>query len=50
MKYWEIIERSGLQTRIPATESISLCADEMLTAFLELERVARESLRFQNAE
>jgi len=25
-------------------------ADEKLTAFLELERVARESLRFQNAE
>jgi hypothetical protein len=25
-------------------------ADEMLTAFLELERVPRESLRFLNAE
>jgi hypothetical protein len=25
-------------------------ADEKLTAFLELERVTRESLRFQNAE
>jgi hypothetical protein len=25
-------------------------ADEELTAFLELERVTRESLRFQNAE
>ena len=27
-----------------------VCADEKLTAFLELERVTRESLRFQNAE
>jgi len=25
-------------------------ADEMLTAFLKLERVTRQSLRFQNAE
>jgi hypothetical protein len=25
-------------------------SDELLTAFLELERVTRESLRFQNAE
>jgi hypothetical protein len=25
-------------------------AEEILTAFLELERVTRESLRFQNAE
>jgi hypothetical protein len=25
-------------------------ADEMLTAFLELERVTRKSMRFQNAE
>jgi hypothetical protein len=25
-------------------------ADEILTAFLELEKVTRESLRFQNAE
>jgi hypothetical protein len=35
-------ERSGLQTRIAATESVSLCgADEKLTAFLELESVIR---------
>ena len=28
----------------------TVVADDKLTAFLELERVARESLRFQNAE
>jgi hypothetical protein len=28
----------------------TVIADDKLTAFLELERVARESLRFQNAE
>jgi hypothetical protein len=31
-----------LQTRIAATENVSLCpADELLTAFLELEAVLR---------
>jgi hypothetical protein len=38
-------ERSGLLTRIAVVG-----ADERLTAFRELERVTRESLRFQNAE
>jgi hypothetical protein len=27
-----------------------VCSEEKLTAFLELERITRESLRFQNAE
>jgi hypothetical protein len=30
-------ERSGLQTRVATTESVSSRADEKLTAFLELE-------------
>jgi len=35
-------ERSGLQTRIRAMESVSLLtADEKLTVFLELESVIR---------
>jgi hypothetical protein len=29
-------EKSGLLTHIAATESISLCADEKLTAFMEI--------------
>ena len=35
-------ERSGLQTRIATTESVSLCK---LTAFLELESVIRTAER-----
>ena len=35
-------EQSGLQTRIATTESVSSCADEMLTAFLELQRAMHE--------
>ena len=34
-------EQSGLQKRIATTESISLCADEKLTALLELESAIR---------
>jgi hypothetical protein len=36
-------ERSGLQTRIGATESVSLRADEKLIAFIELESAIRGS-------
>jgi hypothetical protein len=44
-------EGSGLLTHIATTgRRFVVRADEKLTAFLELERVARESLRFQNAE
>jgi hypothetical protein len=39
-----------LQTGIAATESVSLCGDEKLSAFVELERISRESLRFPNVE
>jgi hypothetical protein len=42
-------ERFGLQTHTEMTESV-VRADEKLTAFLELERVTRKSLRFQNAD
>jgi hypothetical protein len=36
-------EQSGLLTHIATTESVSLgAADEKLTAFLDLERVARD--------
>jgi hypothetical protein len=31
-------ERFGLLTRTATTESVTLCTDEKLTAFLELER------------
>jgi hypothetical protein len=31
-----------IQTHITATESGSLCADELLTAFLELERITHQ--------
>jgi len=34
-------ERSGSLTRIAATESVSLCAEEKLTAFVELESAIR---------
>jgi hypothetical protein len=40
MKHWQWIaktERSGLLTRIAVTESVTLCADEKLTALLEWE-------------
>lgn len=43
-------ERSGLQMRTATMESFIVHADELLTAFLELERVTRKSLRFPNAE
>jgi hypothetical protein len=37
-------ERSGLQTRIATTESVSLCVrGEKLTAFVELEAAIRSS-------
>jgi hypothetical protein len=40
-------ERSGLQTRIAAMESVSLCADEKLTAFVELEsQLAAKGMAF----
>jgi hypothetical protein len=42
-------KQSGLLMRI-ATENGSLCADELLTAFLELQRVTREPLCFQNVD
>jgi hypothetical protein len=39
-------ERSGLQTRNAATESVSLLrADEKVTAFVELESAIRASVR-----
>jgi hypothetical protein len=44
-------ERSGLQMHIAYNgKRFVVRADEKLTAFLELERVTRESFRFQNAE
>jgi hypothetical protein len=44
-------ERSGLLTLTATTESAFVVhADEKLSAFVELERVSRESLRFPNVE
>jgi hypothetical protein len=34
-------EQSGWSMRIATTENVSLCADEKLTAFVELESVVR---------
>jgi len=36
-------ERSGLQMHIAMTESVTLHADEKLTAFVELETAVRSS-------
>ena len=43
-------EQSGLWTRIGYGKRFIVRADEKLTAFIELERVTRESFLFSNAD